>query len=254
LKEDLMAKDTCDGSIADTKENIDELTASKGNSEKQVELLQKTIDEVIDKITVLTEEIEAAEQQLKSATFARKEEHAAFLEEMSANQGSMKILAKTLEVMQGVYGQGTALTQVPANQPAKFEKYEQNAQSTGIVTLLKKIITDTKESIAQAESNENEATAQYQQMMQTANQLISDKKEERTQAEQKKATNEADKVTEEGKLKATTGELETATTFLESEEKRCDFILKNFSVREKAINAEIQALKSAKVALQEDAN
>jgi len=190
---------------------------------------------------------------MKDATYARKEEHAVFLEETAANQGSLKILAKTLEILQEVFGQGTALAQVPANQPAKFEKYEQDAQAPGVITMIKSILTKTKEAVADDTKAENEATTQYEQIMQTLNELITDKKKEKTTLEEDKAATETEKQNEEGILKATVGELEGATIFLEGEEKRCDFILKNFDIRYKAINAEIEALKSAKVALEEDA-
>jgi hypothetical protein len=254
LENDLMMKNTCDGSIAETKAKIDELKASKDTSEKQIEHLDMAIEKLTNDIANTNEEIANAEQEMKDATFARKEEHAVFLEETAANEGSLKILAKTLEILQEVFGQGTALAQVPADQPAKFEKYEQNAQSGGVITMIKSIITKTKEAVADDTKAENEATAKYEQIMQTLNELITDKKKERTTLEEDKAATESEKLNEEGILKATTGELEAATIFLEAEEKRCDFILKNFDIRYNAINEEIEALKSAKVALEEDAN
>jgi hypothetical protein len=253
LEDDLMKKNTCDGSIAETKAKIDELKAAKDISEKQIEHLEKQIEKLTSDIEVTSEEIANAEQDMKDATYARKEEHAVFLEETTANQGSLEILAKTLEILQEVFGQGTALAQVPADQPEKFAEYKQNAQSTGVITMIKAIITKTKEAVADDTKEENEATAQYEQVMTTLNELITDKKKEKVSLEETKAAAEGEKQTETGVLEATTGELESAEIFLEGEEKRCDFILKNFSIREKAINEEIAALKSAKVALEEDA-
>lgn len=253
LEDDLMKKNTCDGSIAETKAKIDELKAAKDISEKQIDHLDKQIEKLTSDIETTSEEIASAEQDMKDATFARKEAHAVFLEETTANQGSLEILAKTLEILQEVFGQGTALAQVPADQPAKFEEYKQNAQAPGVIAMIKSIITKTKEAIADDTKEENEATAQYEQIMQTLNELITDKKKEKVSLEEEKAAAETEKGTEEGLLKATTGELESATLFLEGEEKRCDFILKNFDIRYTAINEEIAALKSAKVAFQEDA-
>lgn len=253
LEDDLMKKNTCDGSIAETKAKIDELKADKDISEKQIEHLDKQIEKLTTDIETMAEEIANAEQDMKDATYARKEEHSVFLEETSANQGSLEILAKTLEILQEVFGQGTALVEVPADQPAKFEEYKQNAQSTGVITMIKSIITKTKEAIKDDTKEENEATAKYEQIMQTLNELITDKKKEKVTLEEEKAAAESEKLNEEGKLEATVGELEGATLFLEGEEKRCDFILKNFDIRYKAINEEIAALKSAKIALEEDA-
>lgn len=253
LQDDLMEKNSCDGSISETKAKIDELKASKDNSEKQIEHLDRQIEKLTSDIETTDTEIAEAQQNMKDATYARKEEHAAFLEETTANQGSLEILGKTLEILQEVFGQGTALMQVPASQPSKFEDYQQNAQAPGVITMIKSIVTKTKEAVADDTKAENEATAQYEQLMQTLNELITDKKKERTALEEQKAAAEGERQTEDGLLKATTGELETATLFLAGEEKRCDFILQNFAIRQRAITEEIAALKSAKVALQEDA-
>jgi len=253
LEDDLMKKNTCDGSIAETKDKIVELKADKDISEKQIEHLDKQIEKLTSDIEITNEEIANADQDMKDASFARKAEHAVFLEETTANQGSLEILAKTAEILQEVFGQGTALAQVPADQPKKFEEYKQNAQSTGVITMIKSIITKTKEAVADDTKAENEATAQYEQIMQTLNEIITDKKKEKVTLEEQKAAAEGDKQNEEGKLEATVGELEAATLFLEGEEKRCDFIIKNFDIRYKAINEEIAALKSAKIALEEDA-
>merc|ERR1719223_2149409 len=254
LEDDLMKKNTCDGSIAETKATIDELKATKDVTEKQIEHLDMQIEKLTTDIETATQKIADTEQEMKDVTYARKQEHAAFLEETAANKGSVEILQKTLEILQEVFGQGTALAQVPADQPAKFAEYKQNAQAPGVITMIKAIVTKTKEAIADDTKEENEATAQYEQIMQTLNELITDKKKEKTQLEEQKASAETEKENEEGILAATVGELESATIFLEGEEKRCDFILKNFDIRYKAINEEIEALKSAKIALEEDAN
>merc|ERR1719223_2609884 len=245
LEDDLMKKNTCDGSIAETKAKIDELKATKDVTEKQIEHLDMQIEKLTTDIETATQKIADTEQEMKDVTYARKQEHAAFLEETAANKGSIEILQKTLEILQEVFGQGTALAQVPADQPEKFAEYKQNAQAPGVITMTKEAVTDDT-------TEENEATAQYEQMMQTLNELITDTKKERTSLEEEKAAAESEKENEEGILAATVGELESATIFLEGEEKRCDFILKNFDIRYKAINEEIEALTSAKIALGED--
>merc|ERR1740122_875023 len=99
---------------------------------------------------------------MKDASYDRKQQHNVFLEEIAAHQGSVQILEKALVVLQEVFGQGTALAQVPADQPAKFEEYKQNTKSTGVITMIKSIITKSKEAIASDTKEENEATAAYE--------------------------------------------------------------------------------------------
>merc|ERR1719414_2436165 len=120
------------------------------------------------------------------------------------------ILAKAIKRMRLVYKtKDEALMQQDPNPPVQFQPYKQNAGALPVIGLMEQI-------------------------------------DERTKA---KAAAEVEKAETEASKDSTETQLESLAEAAADLHKQCDFVLKNFDIRQKARLQEIEALQGAKALL-----
>merc|ERR1711966_634956 len=214
--------------------NTNELQTEKKDREKQdltakIEDLELTIKQLTEAIDQLKSEVAEMQVQLKRAGEDREKENKEFQMTVADQRATQKLLTAALNILKGFYAKkAAALVQVsqPAGPPPPpgFEAYKKNAAAGGVMGMIQQIVKD-------------------------ANGSIEAKSKDIVNKSETKAKAEADLVEAKENKEAVMLELEQLANYKAELHSSCDFVVKNFEIRQTARDEEIEALKQAKAIL-----
>merc|ERR1719338_61335 len=115
--------------------------------------------------------------------------------------------------------------------------------------MIEEIINDTKAMEAEAIRSEEDAQKAYEDFVKETNASIEAKSKEIVNKSEEKAKTETDLVETKEAKEAVMLELEQLSNYNAELHQSCDFIMKNFDIRQTARDEEIEALKQAKAIL-----
>merc|ERR1712036_169884 len=133
--------------------------------------------------------------------------------------------------------------------PPGFEAYKKNAAAGGVMGMIQQIIDDAKAMEAEAIRSEEDAQKAYEDFVKETNASIEAKSKDIVNKSETKAKAEAELVETKEAKEATMLELEQLSNYNAELHQSCDFVMKNFDVRQTARDEEIEALKQAKAIL-----
>merc|ERR1719335_546436 len=233
------------------------------NAEKETALKTKDHDFLVSKVDRLNEEIASLSRdidtltaeiadmavQIKRAGEDREMENKEFQATVADQRATSKLLTKTLSILQDFYGK--AFLQEPAGPPppAGFEAYKKNQASGGVMGMIQQIIDDAKAMEAEAIRSEEDAQKAYEDFVKETNASIEAKSKDIVNKSETKAKAEADLVEAKENKEAAMLELEQLANYKAELHSSCDFVMKNFEIRQTARDEEIEALKQAKAIL-----
>lgn len=271
--DEVQQKDLCtqeleqnEKATARTKRELQELSTLLATS-------AATIEDLSGQIEALKKANAEMSEQMKAATEDRALERKDFQQNIADHHQTQAILKKALARMEAFYGQKEANAKANAlmqganaranawlqdaqepgadvePMPEGFSEYKTSGGASGVLTLLQKVIDDSKGLEKDATNAEAEAQLAYEEFMANTqesttanNKAISAKTEERAETESRAGFAKADKVAADGEAEAhaaTNAQLHGT----------CDFLLKNFDLRQAAHTQEIEALQQAKAIL-----
>merc|ERR1712232_845293 len=228
--------------------NTNELQTEKKEREKQdltakIEDLELTIKQLTEAIDTLKAEIAEMQVQLKRAGEDREKENKEF--QMTA----------ALNILKGFYEKKAKAALLQAQQPAGpppppgFEAYKKNAAAGGVMGMIQQIINDAKAMEAETIRSEEDAQKAYEDFVKDTNGSIEAKSKDIVNKSETKAKAEADLVEAKEDKEAVMLELEQLGNYKAELHSSCDFVMKNFEIRQTARDEEIEALKQAKAIL-----
>merc|ERR1719362_846340 len=124
-----------------------------------------------------------------------------------------------------------------------------NAASGGVMEMIQEIINDAKVMEAEAIRSEEDAQKAYEDFVKETNASIEAKSKEIVNKSEEKAKAESELVETKEAKDAVMLELEQLSNYDAELHQSCDFIMKNFDIRQTARDEEIEALKQAKAIL-----
>merc|ERR1719174_3445330 len=192
--------------------------------------------------------------QMKRAGEDREKENKEFQQTVADQRASQKLLTAALNILKGFYEEkkeAALLQQEPAGPPPPpgFKEYKKNAAAGGVMGMIQQIINDAKAMEAEAIKSEEDAQKAYEDFVKETNSSIEAKSLDITNKSEEKAKAESDKVEAEVEKEAVMTELEQLANEDADLHGSCDFVLKNFEIRQTARDQEIEALKQAKAIL-----
>jgi len=208
----------------------------------QIEDLTLTIEDLTKAIETLQAEIAEAKEQLKRAGEDREKANKEFQTTVADQRETQKMLTAALDILSEFYG--AALLQQPA--PAGFSEYKKSGASGGVMGMLKQIITDAKAMEAEAPRDETEQQAAYESFVSETNNTIEEKNKDIANKSETKAKAESDLVEAKEEKEATLLELENLANYKAELHQECDFVVKNFDLRQSSRDEEVEALRQAK--------
>merc|ERR1712083_1101140 len=239
--------------------NTNELQTEKKEREKQdliakIEDLELTIKTLTEEIEALKAQIAEMQVQLKRAGENREKENKEFQMTVADQRETQKLLQAALNVLSEFYGKkekAAFLQQEPVGPPPPpgFEAYKKNAASGGVMSMIQQIISDAKAMEAETIRSEEDAQKAYEDFVKETNASIEAKSKEIVNKSDLKAKAESDLVATKESKEATMLELEQLSNYNAQLHQSCDFVMKNFELRQTARDEEVEALRQAKAIL-----
>merc|ERR1719203_1080024 len=239
--------------------NKNQLQTEKKEREKKdliakIEDLTMSIETLTKEIDTLKSEIAEMQVQLKRAGEDREKENKEFQTTVADQRATQKLLKAALTVLQDFYGKKAAFMQQhqePAGPPPPpgFEAYKKNAASGGVMKMIEESINDAKAMEAEAIRSEEDAQKAYEDFVKETNASIEAKSRDIVSKSELKAKAEDQKVEAEKAKRAVLLELEQLSNYNAELHESCDFVMKNFDLRQAARDKEVEALNQAKAIL-----
>merc|ERR1711920_270964 len=239
--------------------NTNQLQTEKKEREKQdliakIEDLEATIKALAEEIETLKAEIAEMQVQLNRAGENREKENKEFQMTVADQRETQKLLQAALNVLAEFYGKKAAALlqkQEPVGPPPPpgFEAYKKNAASGGVMSMIQQIISDAKAMEAETIRSEEDAQKAYEDFVKETNASIEAKSKEIVNKSELKAKAETDLVEAKEDKEAVMLELEQLSNYNAQLHQSCDFVLKNFELRQTARDEEVEALRQAKAIL-----
>jgi len=240
-----MNENTKDTAAANSKR--DTLSVKRDDLKKSIETLSKQIE-------TAKGEVAESKNQMAKASDTREAANADYQQTITDQRMTQMVLGKALNSLRQVYallengqrrGPGAAVAQVGGQAPVKFKKYGKNAGGGQALTLLEGILADSKKAEADAIKAEQNAQTTYEQFMLDSNKGLEKKAEQISTLSGNRAKAEEELNMAKKDLAATDKRLNNLAAEKDDLHGSCDFVMKNFKVRQDARQAETDALKEA---------
>merc|ERR1712176_656681 len=239
--------------------NTNELQTEKKDREKEdlialIADLEAQIKTLTSEIETLKSEVAEMQVQMKRAGEDREKQNKEFQQTVADQRASQKLLTAALNVLKGFYEKkekAALLQQEPAGPPPPpgFKEYKKNAAAGGVMGMIQQIINDAKAMEAEAIRAEEDAQKAYEDFVKETNASIESKTKEIINKSEEKAKAETDLTQANADKEAVLLELEQLSNYNAELHQSCDFVVKNFEIRQTARDEEIEALKQAKAIL-----
>merc|ERR1740130_2371178 len=256
-KEEVEKHDACN---KDIDENEDE-TRTKDKEKEDLVFLIKDLEAQIKQLTKDIEDLNAsiasAHVELKRASEDRKTENKEYQQVVADQRATVAILTKALDRLKDFYAPKMLLQRSARIQkhqqlqapPSAGKEHSNNAASGGVMSTIEMIIQDAEAADAEAVKAEQDAQAAYAELVANTNQELTDAANSVTQKSEEKAKTDANRLTAEKDLTATLTVLEDLHGVNTGLHQSCDYIIKNFDLRQQARQEETEAIQEAKAIL-----
>merc|ERR1719191_723281 len=255
-QDEIKLKDFCRESFYENEMNTERKTREKEDLKKLIGELEIQIGELEKAIETLKMEIAEMERQMKAAGEDREKANKEFQLTVADQRASIKLLNAALGVLKSFYDKkAKAAAMVQASKkagpppPPGFKEYKKNAAAGGVMGMIQSIIDDAKALEAEATRAEEESQKAYEDFVTETQASIEEKSKDIVNKSEEKAKAEEDKTQAETDKENVMLELDALSNEAADLHKTCDFVMKNFDIRQSARDEEIEGLKKAKAIL-----
>mmetsp|Transcript_68286 Transcript_68286/g.200486 ORF Transcript_68286/g.200486 Transcript_68286/m.200486 type:complete len:729 (-) Transcript_68286:89-2275(-) len=265
-KEEIDHRDSCVDRTNDNERDIERHTRTHQDLESEKTGLETNIKEITQEVEALQAEIKQSEVEIKRAGEDRELANHDFQQTVADQKATQRLLQRALAVLQKVYSAkeapkaGASLLQVqamvgqaplptPPPPPEGFSSYGSGRAKGGVIGLLQQIIRDAVEMEKQALRDEQGAQEEYENFVKDTNQSVDAKNNQITNKRGDKARAEQTLSATSAELRSEGTEVETLHSTQGAIKLECDFIMRNFDVRQDARDQEVEALRQAKAIL-----
>merc|ERR1719235_2002691 len=242
LKENLASQ-------AATEDTISDLTATIATLEADIDTLATEIEE-------LEAQVVEMKVQVKKASEDRAAENAAFQQTVADQRTTQALLKKALKKLEAVYSSepknetapAESFVQLKIDQPA-MPTYERSSSGGGVLDLLQGIIHEAAMLETDAIAAEQDAQSSYVSFVTDTGKSLEAAQRSIVKKEEEKAEKEAARLSAISSKKGSEKELMALKKYEAELHTSCDYVLKNFEVRQEARSQEMDSLGQAKAIL-----
>jgi len=258
-QDEVKHRDFCIAELNKNTLQMDAAHAKRESLQATIADLEATIKKLARDIATTKQEIVDMEKEMKRAGEDRAAENADYQQTVNDHRITQEILTKALHRMKQVYNfiqqPGAPQMQLSGNAtdagsaPARFKKMEKNVGGGKVVRMIEQIIADSKALEAEAVHAEDVSQSTYENFMKDSNESITQATNSIADMTDEKAKSEQALQMAQTDMTATSKQIENLMGTGADLHEDCDFILKNFEVRQDARAQEIDALGEAKAIL-----
>jgi len=253
--DEIKHKDFCTDEFNTNELATEKKTRAKSDVEAKISDLEMTIKQTGEAIDALKGEVAELQVQLKRAGEDREKQNKEFQMTVADQRATQKLLTQAVNVLKGFYAKKAAAAFLQTAQPAGpppppgFDSYKKNAAAGGVMGMIQQIINDAKSMEAETIRAEEDSQKAYEEFVKDTNGSVEQKGKDIVHKSEIKAKAEANLVQAQADKDAVMLELEQLGNAKADLHSSCDFIVKNFDIRQSARDEEIEALKQAKAIL-----
>jgi len=253
-EDEIKHKDFCTDEFNSNELQTEKKTRAKQDVEAKISDLEMSVKQLGEAIAGLKGEISELQVQLKRAGEDREKQNKEFQTTVADQRATQKLLTQAINVLKGFYAKkAKAFLQqaAPAGPPppAGFDSYKKNAAAGGVMGMIQQIINDAKAMEAETIRAEEDSQKAYEEFVKDTNGSVEEKNKDIIHKSKTMAKAEADLVQAKDDNEAVSLELEQLGNYKAELHGSCDFIVKNFEIRQSARDEEVEALKQAKAIL-----
>merc|ERR1719162_2952858 len=127
--------------------------------------------------------------------------------------------------------------------PVAQKEYKQSSGASGVMSMIEKLILDTKDITSKSKKSESEAQAAYEALIGDTNESVLDLTRSITSKTKSKAAAKKDLSSTNGDRADAIAELEDLGKYNADLHAECDYVLKNFMIRQKSRADEVESLQ-----------
>jgi len=254
-EDEIKHKDFCVDEFNKNQLETENKEREKSDLIAKIEDLDMSIKQLTDAIETLKAEIAEMQVQLKRAGEDREKQNKEFQMTVADQRATQKLLHAALTMLKGFYDKKAAASLMQRQEPVGpppppgFKEYQNNAAAGGVMGMIQQIINDAKAMEAEAIRSEEDAQKAYEDFVKETNSSIEEKSKDIVNKSEEKAKAEGDLVQAQAEKESVMLELEQLSNYNAQLHQSCDFVTKNFEIRQTARDEEIEALKQAKAIL-----
>lgn len=243
-------RDWCKGELNQNDSQTALKSRDKSDITIKIDQLTQQTESLAKEIAVLESEISDLQKQVQAAGKVREKANVDFQTTVKDAQETQKLLTQAAGVLKSVYAKSLVQTRGDTDPvpPTKFDTYKPQGGS-GVLALLESIIRDSATLEKEAIQAEQDSQSAYEVFVKDSNGSIVAKQRDITNKQETKAIAEADLTKAKEDLASVEGELASLADYAATVHSSCDFVLKNFDIRQSARAQEIEALGQAKAIL-----
>jgi len=233
----------------------DMLNTTKAQDKKELEALLGVLGDKNDTLTAdkatAMDELAQLKVDIQQANIDRVEANQAFQSTIEDQTATKNIVLKAYDRLQQFYAekafvQKRVMLKKSAQQPpVEVGEYKKHGGSSSVLVMLENLVHECDELKAEALKSEQEAQAGYEKFISESNALMGAKMESIVNLGKELAATEQKKIAADDDLAGVISDMEDIAKTVGDLHGACDFVLKNFDVRQKARGDEIEALQQA---------
>merc|ERR1719272_2265334 len=195
--------------------------------------------------------------EMKVAGEEREKQNQAYQQQVADQQATQKLLKTAMGALGGSYEKVKARAgkfiqegesegkPAGAPPPKGFDSYEKNGAAGGVMEILQQIISDSEQVEAEAVKEEQDANAAYVSLIKAENAATAALQKDHDGKEARRAKTMTSLIQENKELKSDLKMQKKDQDKTKALHKACDYVMKNFDVRQTARTEEKDALKQA---------
>jgi len=258
-QDDVQQRDVCIDDINTNEKETAEKVSMKDDALTRIEELTLAVDQLDEEVAAAQAEIAETQKEMKVASENRERENHEFQLVVTDQRATQQIITKALDRLKAFYGDaalvqvhvsfGNHATHGQAPPPGFGGEYKKSEGASSVTGMMQQVIDESKQVEEESVKAEREAQASYEQFLKDSNAAvdalnnsIADKKANAGKADGEKIQTQED-------LKNLNSDLDGLKAFFTQVHSQCDFLLKNFEVRQSSRTQEIEALNEAKAVM-----
>mmetsp|Transcript_21703 Transcript_21703/g.67713 ORF Transcript_21703/g.67713 Transcript_21703/m.67713 type:complete len:679 (+) Transcript_21703:68-2104(+) len=252
-EDEIKHKDFCIAEFQENQLKTEKMEHQKDGLLVKMDDLKALITKLGKEIAALKAEVAEMELQKKRAGEDRERENQEYQAVVADQRASQKDIQAAMKILAPVYGENAlSLAQRQEPAPPGFKEYGKNAGGNRVMDMLKDVLADTKKMEDEAIRDEEDMQKAYEDFVTETNKGVDVRSRKIVEKTQAKAKTEKDLLETTEMKDSALLELEQLSTYDAQLHSSCDFVMKNFDVRQTARDEEIEALRQAKKILSGD--
>jgi len=257
--DDVKHRDFCIDELHENERENATKTHALRTKEAQIADLESQEKVLTETIASLKKEIYELQVELQRASEDRKMENHEFQTTVADQMTMVEALKAALAKLSAFYNRASlAQRDAPLTEAAnartlheapKFQEYQDSGSSNHVMTLLQKLIGEAKVVVDASQHAEQEAEKAYETLIGETNSAVKDKSRMITEKGEQLAAVEAEKFQAMEDKDVLVAELEALAQTRAELHGQCDYIIKNFALRQESRSAEMDRLNEVKAIL-----